>query len=261
MKKVLSLCLAAAFTLSLMVSGCIFSVSADTGATASAPWILIDSGLGYTGDVCTTMNIRIFNNPGISYLKIKVTYPDSYYHAGEPIDVVSLLLVMEQDFPGVVIAPLEEGSLQTGFYLIWESSDNQDVATDGVLAGLVFGAGAENEAIDQVPVRLYCQTGDAMNSAGDTVEFKTGFGDLTLWLCRVGDVNCDGKTNNRDLGFLQQYLNREDVWASPETSDVNGDGQVNNRDLGLMQRYLNHWDVELYNPMEHFDGTVAPPVE
>ena len=60
-----------------------------------------------------------------------------------------------------------------------------------------------------------------------------------------GDVNSDGKVNNRDLGLLQQYLNGWKVTIDTNSADVNGDGKVNNRDLGLLQQYLNGWDVEL----------------
>lgn len=261
MRKWLSVTLAVALALSLMVVGCVFSAAADTDVAQSTPWILIDEGVGYTGDVCTPMSIRVFNNPGISYLKLKVTYPSSYYHGGEPVGVITQCQVLEQNFPGLVISPVDEGEELTSFYIIWESADGLDVTTDGVLATLVFSVAAENEAIDIVPVRLSCQTGDAVNAAGDSVVFKTANGCLTLSLYRVGDANCDGKTNNRDLGMMQRYLNGADVWVSMETADLNGDGQINNRDLGMMQRYLNNLDVDLYNPLGQFDGTVSPPEE
>ena len=54
-----------------------------------------------------------------------------------------------------------------------------------------------------------------------------------------GDINGDGKVNNRDLGILQRYLNGGQATAIEEMLDVNGDGKVNNRDLGILQRILN----------------------
>lgn len=62
---------------------------------------------------------------------------------------------------------------------------------------------------------------------------------------RYGDVNDDGKVNNRDMGLLQQYLNGKAVTVNLSACDVNGDGKVNNRDMGLLQRYLNGWNVTL----------------
>ena len=54
-----------------------------------------------------------------------------------------------------------------------------------------------------------------------------------------GDVNGDGKINNRDLGLLQKYLNGSDVTVDELAADLNGDGKLNNRDLGLLQKLLN----------------------
>ncbi len=60
-----------------------------------------------------------------------------------------------------------------------------------------------------------------------------------LPLAVSGDVNGDGRLNNKDLGLLQQYLNNWDVEIVPELADVTWDGKVNNKDLGMLQQYLN----------------------
>lgn len=54
----------------------------------------------------------------------------------------------------------------------------------------------------------------------------------------VGDVNGDGRVNNRDLGSLQQYLNDWDVRIEGD-ADVNSDSRVNNRDMGELQQIVN----------------------
>ena len=61
-----------------------------------------------------------------------------------------------------------------------------------------------------------------------------------------GDIDGDGKVNNRDLAALQQYLNGEAVEVDEAALDVTGDARINNRDLATLQRYLNGWDVELH---------------
>ncbi len=54
----------------------------------------------------------------------------------------------------------------------------------------------------------------------------------------VGDVNGDGKVNNRDLGNLQQIINGWEDTADGD-ADVNGDTKVNNKDLGSLQQIIN----------------------
>lgn len=53
----------------------------------------------------------------------------------------------------------------------------------------------------------------------------------------VGDVNNDGKLNNRDLAQLQQALADWDVTLDGD-ADLNADGKVNNRDLSQLQQTL-----------------------
>ena len=54
-----------------------------------------------------------------------------------------------------------------------------------------------------------------------------------------GDLNGDGKVNNRDLGMMQKHLNGQEVTIDLLAADLNGDGKINNRDLGLLQKLLN----------------------
>ena len=41
-----------------------------------------------------------------------------------------------------------------------------------------------------------------------------------------GDVNADGRINNRDLGLLLQYVNSWDVYIHDYAADVTGDGTI-----------------------------------
>ena len=61
----------------------------------------------------------------------------------------------------------------------------------------------------------------------------------------VGDLNMDGKINNRDLVLMLRYLNDWAVTLDVAAADTNGDGLVNNRDVVWIQRYLNGWHVSL----------------
>lgn len=55
-----------------------------------------------------------------------------------------------------------------------------------------------------------------------------------------GDLNNDGKLNNRDLALMQLYLNEWDVTVDEAAADLNGDGKRNNRDLSELQKLLNN---------------------
>ena len=61
-----------------------------------------------------------------------------------------------------------------------------------------------------------------------------------------GDINGDGKVNNKDVTRLQKYLSGEEVDVNPAALDVNGDGKVNNKDLTRLQKYLKGDDVEIH---------------
>lgn len=63
---------------------------------------------------------------------------------------------------------------------------------------------------------------------------------------QAGDINGDGKVNNKDLTRLMKYLAGEDVSVEASALDVNGDGQVNNKDLTRLMKYLSGEDVEIF---------------
>jgi len=56
----------------------------------------------------------------------------------------------------------------------------------------------------------------------------------------TGDMNGDGKINNRDASMIVRYLVDKEVASLPQLTaiDVNGDGYVNNRDASMVSRYL-----------------------
>ena len=60
-----------------------------------------------------------------------------------------------------------------------------------------------------------------------------------------GDINGDGKVNNKDASALFQHLSGWDVEVDEARLDVNGDGKVNNKDASLLFQYLSGWDVEI----------------
>lgn len=58
-----------------------------------------------------------------------------------------------------------------------------------------------------------------------------------------GDVNEDGKVNNKDLTRLFQYLSGWNVYANENMLDINGDKCINNKDITRLFKYLSGWEV------------------
>ena len=61
-----------------------------------------------------------------------------------------------------------------------------------------------------------------------------------------GDINNDGKVNNKDLTRLFKYRSDWDVAVNEAALDVNGDGSVNNKDLLRLFKYLSGWNVQIF---------------
>ena len=60
----------------------------------------------------------------------------------------------------------------------------------------------------------------------------------------VGDINFDGKINNRDYIKLVRFISGWNTYVITNAADVNGDGVVSGRDCALLLQYINGWDVE-----------------
>ena len=75
-----------------------------------------------------------------------------------------------------------------------------------------------------------------------------GTGSLTVEtdIYRKGDVNGDGKVNNKDVIALMQNMSGWVVELMNGTQDVNRDGKVNNKDVIALMQYLAGWNVKVY---------------
>ena len=124
------------------------------------------------------------------------------------------------------------------------SAVTEALPTDFVVDAVTFGADAE---MAMVTIRFGYTSVDVSVSyrvATDEHIYEDGVcaGCGAVEPIR-GDVDGDGRLNNRDLALMQRHLGGWDVAVTAE-ADMDGNGAVNNRDLGLLQRKLNGWKEE-----------------
>ena len=62
----------------------------------------------------------------------------------------------------------------------------------------------------------------------------------------AGDVNGDGKVNNKDVSALFKHVSGISVTVDETGADCNGDGSVNNKDVSLLFKYVSGMDVQIF---------------
>ena len=193
------------------------------------------------GSVGETVNVTVsFDaNPGIISAKVKVYF-----------DATALKLVnyAAGNFSagGYSWSDISAANEKGYFIVNWCDAINADSTAD-LLATLSFEILEGAAGSYAITLQFSCDD-DMFNAADETVWFKDVAGSVTVVekpTSKPGDLNGDGKINNKDLGLLQQYLADWDIAIDLDAADVNNDGKINNKDLGLVQQYLADWDVVL----------------
>ena len=134
---------------------------------------------------------------------------------------------------------LDDAAVLMGNYFMEDSEIFEVDCTYTV--GLAFGE-IENGVI-------FANGYTVTTNVGESVEVEYFDGYAIIWVnitvsedepdVLLGDVDGNGRVNNRDLGLLQQYLNDWNVSVDLAVCDMDGNGRVNNRDLGQLQQLLN----------------------
>lgn len=197
---------------------------------ADAPAFVVESTTAREGEEFT-IAIRTERNSGIVSFKLNLIYDAA---------VLELVSVEEKDFVNVSFGPTENNP----FVLNWVDALHPNNSTDGVVALVTFRV-KEGADLGKTEIALSYDADDVYDQNYNNVAFRVENGYVEIVDYVSGDVNGDGKINNKDLGLLQQYVNGWTVTVSKKAADANGDGKVNNKDLGLLQQYLNGWNVEL----------------
>lgn len=99
----------------------------------------------------------------------------------------------------------------------------------------------ENTDLVFIDINGYKLEEDDYVGTGTTVKLAdSDKDDDGLVIVITGDMNGDGKINNRDSSMVIRYLVDKEVASLAQWTaiDVNGDGKVNNRDASMISRYL-----------------------
>ena len=182
-----------------------------------------------------SLPISLTGNPGMNYLKLRVTYDAS---------VLELTGVTAGDvFPEGLFQPSSETTADP-YVLVWGSAEN--VTADGTLCTLTFTVKADAADAD---TSVTVAVAECIDETDAEVAVSVACGAITVKSYLPGDVNEDGRVSGVDLTHLLQYLaDWPDVVLLPDAADVTADGLIDGRDVTLLLQYLAEWDVVLGVP-------------
>ncbi len=176
------------------------------------------------------VKIDVSNNPGIVYMKLKVTFPEE------------LTLVSITD-GGILGSNTHSDNMSTPYTLYWNNGTvKEDFTGNGTVATLTFEV-SETAADGDYEVAVEVVSADTFNYADETVEFNTKNANVKIVSVIVGDINGDGGITARDERDLSRYIAG---WTGYEeideaAADVNGDGDVTARDERDLSRHIAGW--------------------
>ena len=213
--------------------------TANSSATLYAVWksnptptnakIAVESKTASSGKE-VKLAISLSDNPGLAYLKLKVSYNAS-----------ALEFVSAQNTGLLTGTFTTSKTTDVNPYVIqWMGADDSN--SNGTIVNLTFrvkdDAAEGNYTISLTPEEAY-------NAAYDDVAFTVTDGVITVKNVIVGDVNGDGTINGKDGILLAQYLADWNVTIVDAAADCNGDGTINGKDGILLAQYLADWNVTL----------------
>ena len=199
------------------------------------PTFRIGDAVGYTGREVSTM-LRIENNPGISSAMVMVSFDP------ELLEFESAALneyLADNQYSRFSV---REDNGMVVLNWIWIGDGNISASGDAIKLTFLVREGIEPGT---TPLDLIYEPENVFNASSETVRFFCDGGELTLRARLLGDVNGDGKINNRDAQLLFRYVSGLEILIEffLDAMDVNNDGKINNRDAQLLFRYVSGLSV------------------
>ncbi len=87
---------------------------------------------------------------------------------------------------------------------------------------------------------LVHKTIDVVTGKDILVIAENDFGANVITKCVVGDTNCDGTVDVRDVTSINQHIIKENIFPdyADIVADVNDDGNIDISDLGMLKKYV-----------------------
>ena len=183
-----------------------------------------------SGDI----TVATVDDKGTVYAVAPGTAEISVYLAGEKISIAKCLVTVRPN-------PSEDICLVANSVLKLEKQ---------LLSGIMPGKNTVEQILAQInsqEVTAHSAEGrqlrnDEHMSTGDTLILKDRDSRVldTVTVVVTGDVNADGRINNKDAAMLLRYtVNKEQLSALPMlAADTNADGHISVRDVSVLQQYL-----------------------
>lgn len=184
----------------------------------------------------STVDVEILlkNNPGVSSIGLDVSYDSS------------LLSLENVSYNNEMGGSTQSSSLDKNpATLIW-INPTADFVEDVTFATLTFKVNEKAKDNDISNISITYDEENIYNLKENNINCEVVNGKITVQNVLAGDINNDGKVNNKDVSRLMQYLSHWDVEVNEPALDCNGDNKVNNKDVSRLMQYLSHWDVVLH---------------
>ena len=148
-----------------------------------------------------TVPVTISSNPGLASMKLLITYDASVLTC-----VDAEIAPAFKDISGAVSVVTPE---KNPAILLWVSP-NGETKTNGTFATLTFTVANDADGKESA-LRIIYDEDDVYNGNEDNVALAVQDGKVTVSAHIPGDINGDGKVNNKDLTRLAQYLAGKNV--------------------------------------------------
>lgn len=198
---------------------------------SNAPMIVIDSVTAAPGsDVKVAISLK--NNPGIASIKLRIDY-------GSGLTLRSI------EYGDMLGGTSQQPQYLTSPVILNWFNGTENTNGDIVFAYLTFAVSGSATPGSSLAINAWYDTDDVYDISEKNIDFIVTNGSVTVRSYIPGDINDDGKVNNKDVTRLFQYLSGWDVEVNISACDCNGDGKINNKDVTRLFQYLSGWDVEL----------------